>query len=257
MSDARVIDLSVEVPGRPEQVWTAVATGPGISSWFVPHQVEEREGGSVLVDFGVDFGAQSGQVVEWKPPERVVFRVGAHTYTWSVQATTDDTCTVRLVNTGFGEGPDGEAELQAMTYGWGIFFENLRMHLVHFAGQSARAVTPTRSTPGPHPAAFSRLCAVLGVRDDLGAGDRFDATAVALGGVVAQVQRGPGATTYFLLLDVPAPGTAFVSAEGVGDPAAVSTYVYLYGPAGAAAADVWTPFLGSHFPVFAMGAAAD
>ncbi len=30
------IELEVEVPGAPEDVWSAVATGPGISSWYVP-----------------------------------------------------------------------------------------------------------------------------------------------------------------------------------------------------------------------------
>lgn len=47
----RVIDLSVEVPGTPEQVWSAIATGPGISSWFIPHEVAEHEGGKVVMDF--------------------------------------------------------------------------------------------------------------------------------------------------------------------------------------------------------------
>ena len=34
----------VELDASPEQVWEAIATGPGISAWFVPHQVEERAG---------------------------------------------------------------------------------------------------------------------------------------------------------------------------------------------------------------------
>jgi hypothetical protein len=37
-------------------VWEAIATGPGITSWFVPHQVEERQGGIVRMDFGPGFG---------------------------------------------------------------------------------------------------------------------------------------------------------------------------------------------------------
>ena len=40
--DRRAIELEVEVPGTPEEVWRAIATGPGISSWYVPHTVEER-----------------------------------------------------------------------------------------------------------------------------------------------------------------------------------------------------------------------
>ena len=36
----REISFEVEVPGTPEQVWDAIATGPGISAWFVPAEIE-------------------------------------------------------------------------------------------------------------------------------------------------------------------------------------------------------------------------
>ena len=36
MNDERTIELSVDVPGTPEEVWDAIATGPGITSWFIP-----------------------------------------------------------------------------------------------------------------------------------------------------------------------------------------------------------------------------
>ena len=35
-SGHRSVQAEVEVPGTPEEVWQAIATGPGISSWFVP-----------------------------------------------------------------------------------------------------------------------------------------------------------------------------------------------------------------------------
>ena len=31
---ARLVDVQIEVPGTPEQVWEAIATGPGIACWF-------------------------------------------------------------------------------------------------------------------------------------------------------------------------------------------------------------------------------
>ena len=31
----RSVQIEIEVPGTPEEVWQAIATGPGISSWFV------------------------------------------------------------------------------------------------------------------------------------------------------------------------------------------------------------------------------
>ena len=43
-SGRRSIEVEVEVPGTPEEVWQAIATGPGISSWFVPAEFEERDG---------------------------------------------------------------------------------------------------------------------------------------------------------------------------------------------------------------------
>ena len=46
--------VEFEVAGTPEEVWQAIATGPGISSWFVPTEIEERDGKPVAVK--VNFG---------------------------------------------------------------------------------------------------------------------------------------------------------------------------------------------------------
>jgi uncharacterized protein YndB with AHSA1/START domain len=40
--EPRTIELEVEVPGTPEQVWEAIATGQGIAAWFVPAAGTER-----------------------------------------------------------------------------------------------------------------------------------------------------------------------------------------------------------------------
>jgi len=44
----RSIQVEVEVPGTPEEVWRAIGTGAGISSWFVPSEMEERLGGELV-----------------------------------------------------------------------------------------------------------------------------------------------------------------------------------------------------------------
>src|SRR5262245_22321095 len=41
----RSIQVEVEVPGTPEDVWAAIATGPGITAWFVPTEMEPGPGG--------------------------------------------------------------------------------------------------------------------------------------------------------------------------------------------------------------------
>ena len=35
----RSVQVEAEVPGSPGEVWQAIASGPGISSWFVPTEV--------------------------------------------------------------------------------------------------------------------------------------------------------------------------------------------------------------------------
>ncbi|MEZ5090893.1 MAG: hypothetical protein R2719_15015 [Micropruina sp.] len=50
--EGRAIELEVTVAGTPEQVWEAIATGPGITAWFVPTTVEGEPGGVITQDFG-------------------------------------------------------------------------------------------------------------------------------------------------------------------------------------------------------------
>src|SRR4029078_11001004 len=57
-SGRRSVQVEVEVPGTPEEVWQAIATGPGISSWFVPAGFGERGGkplaGKVTIGSGIE-----------------------------------------------------------------------------------------------------------------------------------------------------------------------------------------------------------
>jgi uncharacterized protein YndB with AHSA1/START domain len=235
-------------------VWEAIATGPGITSWFVPHHVEEHQGGTVRMDFGPGFGEALARVAAWEPPHRVVFTgegERALAYEWLVEARDGGTCLVRLVNSGFGPGEDWDADYDGMSSGWRIFLQNLRLHLTHFPGQPARAIIPTRVVGGPYDAAFAKLCAELGLPADLRAGQRFATSGPgvpASTGTVHSVQDFGAARTCFLLLEQPAPGTAFLTAEGTGDMVAISFYLYLYGPDAPALPDQWTPFLAARFP---------
>lgn len=248
---ARIIELSVEVPGTPEEVWAAIATGPGITSWFVPYEVDEHEGGRVRMDFGGGF-VDGASVTAWEPLRRVVFTGDgerALTFEWRVEERAGGTCVVRLVNSGFGPGEDWDAEFHGMSEGWRLFLENLRLHLTHFGGQQARAVIPSTMVPGPLGSAFEQVCVALGVPADLTAGDRFETSGAdvpQLRGRVESVTATAGARAYFLVLDAPVPGTAFLAAEGTGDMVALSLWLYLYGPDAPGLSNVWSPFLAAH-----------
>lgn len=254
----RVIDLSVEVPGTPEEVWEAVATGPGITSWFIPHELEEREGGEIAMDFG-SFGVEKATVTAWEPPHRAVFAGGPEgrvlAYEWTVEARDGGSCVVRLVNSGFGPGEDWDADYDGMSLGWRLFLANLRLHRTHFAGRRARSIVPMGMTPGPHDTAWQQVCASLGVPVGLAAGDAFATSAPgapALTGRVDEVLAVPGRlTAYVVVTQEPAPGTGILAVEGAGEQVMVSFYQYRYGPDAAPPAHVdddWTPWFAAHHP---------
>jgi uncharacterized protein YndB with AHSA1/START domain len=62
----RSVELEFELPGTPEAVWQALATGPGISSWFVPTDIEERDGKPVAVNY--HFGPGMGNSLRGDGP---------------------------------------------------------------------------------------------------------------------------------------------------------------------------------------------
>lgn len=244
----RVIDLSVQVPGTPEEVWDAIATGPGITSWFVPHEVAGGAGSRVRMDFGDGF-VEGASVTSWEPPYRLVLQGDgerALAFEWLVEARDGASCIVRLVSTGFGPGEDWDAEFHGMSEGWPLFLENLRLHLTHFHGQHARAIIPTALVAGPRDTAFEGICAALGVPSDLAAGDLLEASAPgapALSGQVATAATTTRTRAYHVVLGAPAPGTAILSAEQTGDQVAVSLWLYLYGPDASDIPDAVAPFL--------------
>jgi uncharacterized protein YndB with AHSA1/START domain len=57
-SGRRWVEMEFLVPGTPEQVWHAIATGPGMSSWFTPTKVDEHVGGAIAFDFGDETAAR-------------------------------------------------------------------------------------------------------------------------------------------------------------------------------------------------------
>ena len=249
---SRAIELEVEVPGTPEEVWEAIATGPGVTSWYVPFEVEPREDGRITLDFGT-FGRVEAVVSALDRPHRFAYR-GAReeeplAHEWIVEGRGRGTCVVRLVNSGFGEGDDWDLQYDAMGEGWQIFLQSLRLHLTHHRGERASAVVSSVLLSGPHRAAWDRFCQEMGLRSDLGPGDtvRTGAGSPALAGRVESVLRTAHATTYLLLLDQPATGTGFITVEGDGEQVAGSVYLYLYG-GDDQLGRMWPAWLAERFP---------
>jgi uncharacterized protein YndB with AHSA1/START domain len=254
----RAIDLDIEVPGTPEQVWEAVASGPGITAWFVPARVDGRVDGTVELDFGPGFGVETARITAWEPPRRFVAETAgegrpAFAMEWLVEARGGGTCVVRLINSGFGSGADWDAEYDATEAGWRLFLYNLRLYLTHFPGQRCSSVLVNGHADGPVDRAFADLAAALGLPTEAREGERVAATASGappLAGVVERVA--PNMLT--LLLERPARGIAFVVSEPAGGGSAhASVYTYLFGDGAAEATardePAWRAWMQRHFPM--------
>jgi uncharacterized protein YndB with AHSA1/START domain len=242
MNDQREIRLEVEVPGTPEQVWDAVATGPGITSWFVPSEVAEHEGGAVSMDFGTG-AAAAGVVSAWEPPHRFAYRApedqGSLAFEWLIEARSGGTCVVRLVNSGFGAGAEWDAEYDGMDAGWRLFLHNLLLYLTHFAGQPCTAVLVSGAHPEPREPAWEDYAAALGIAG-AAEGDHVETPLVA--GTVARREG----TMLTLLLDQP--GYCFFAAEGSGEQAFLSAWFYLFGDVAADTTATWRAWMEERYP---------
>jgi uncharacterized protein YndB with AHSA1/START domain len=163
----RSVQVEVEVPGTPEEVWRAIATGPGVSSWFVPTEVDERAG-TMSLDFGP--GMQSvAKMTAWDPPRRFAAESswGPDSPTvateWTVEARAGGTCIVRVVHSLFADTDDWDGQLEGTESGWPGFFRILRIYLTHFRGQPCSTIRLMAVTPGTPPQAWETLVSSLGL----------------------------------------------------------------------------------------------
>ena len=138
-SGRRSVEVETEVPGTPEEVWRAIASGPGISAWFVPTKLEEREGGAIVLDFGP--GMESQAVIKvWDPPRRFVAEgemgPGSPTVAdeWTVEAKSGGTCRVRVVHSWFASTDDWDNQFEGVEKGWPAFFRILKIYLAQDVG---------------------------------------------------------------------------------------------------------------------------
>jgi uncharacterized protein YndB with AHSA1/START domain len=171
------IEFSVEVPGTPDQVWAALATAPGISSWFVPTDLEEREGGTIVTHMGET--SVPATVTGWDPPRRFAYvepewaslvghpeaGVTPLASEYLIEAQSGGTCVVRVVTSAFGTGADWEREfLDDMETYWVPYFRNqLRMYLSRFPGQRATSMEVDVDLPGTTESVGDALVKALGV----------------------------------------------------------------------------------------------
>jgi len=260
-SGRRSVAVETEVPGTPEEVWQAIATGPGLSSWFVPTEFQERDG--VPVTLTMHFGPgmdDVARVTAWDPPRRYSAEsdgLGPKAPTlgteWIVEARSGGACLVRVVQSLFTDTDEWDNQLESMEGGWSTFFRILNLYLRHFRGQRATTFRVMSVIEGSPSQAWNTLTGPL---DVAGAtpGQRLTTSGEPrLSGFVEP--RGPGVPEHTLLLriDEPAPGIVSVFSHTDGKKVYVGMDFLLYGDDASAAAarvePVWQAWIDERFPV--------
>ena len=169
------VHLDVTVDATGQQVWDAIATGPGISSWFIGRT--DVDGSTVRTSFG-DGWIPAGTVTTSDPPHHFAHRSDTApdgrfiAYEYLIEARDHSSTVLRTVTSGFLPGDDWSDEYEAMRLGTELFVATLTQYLHHFPGRTATPITAFGPPITDWPAAWVTLHDALGFGAAPSPGDR-------------------------------------------------------------------------------------
>jgi uncharacterized protein YndB with AHSA1/START domain len=170
----------ITLQATPEQVWEAIATGPGIDAWFMGrNEIEPREGGRTAMTIGPS--TEEGTVTAWDPLRRFAYQGGYPesgtfmAFEWLIEGRDDGTCVLRLVQSGV-LGDDWESEYDALDKGWDMYLHQLAQYLAWFRGRAAAPVLAVVPDGGAFEQILPRLYDGLGLDGPASEGDKVRLT---------------------------------------------------------------------------------
>ncbi|GII51922.1 hypothetical protein Pth03_03110 [Planotetraspora thailandica] len=165
----------VELDATPEQVWEAIATGPGIDAWFMGrNEVEPREGGTIRMTVAGE--TSESTVTAWEPMKRLAHSSatgddGAFmAFEYLIEARDGGSTVLRLVQSGVLSG-DWETEYDALTEGWDIYLHSIGQYLTHFRGRHATVVMAFKPQAAGRDHAWAVIKERLGLGAEVAVGD--------------------------------------------------------------------------------------
>lgn len=236
VSGRRYVEVEVEVAGTPEQVWEAIATGSGVSSWFVPCEIDGREGGRIACRFGPGMDSLA-TIVEWEPPRHFTAESGdlgpdapKMISEWTVESLEPGRCSVRVMHALETASDAWDGHLAGAEAGWPGFFRVLRLYLAHFRGEPCTTAQILGFAAPPESEAWESFAEAL---DLSGAtvGERRETRSGAprLGGEVEHVAPSGGSGNLLLRIDDPCPGVLTLASFTMGEQVCLMANFYLYG----------------------------
>lgn len=171
MSEGRRLEKEVVLSATPEEVWEAIATGPGITAWFGLMPIEPR------------VGAESpfGSVTAWEPRRRFAAR-GAEAedgsteaFEFLIEAREGGGTVLRFVHSGF-HGDNWETEYEFASRGWAMYFHTLDQYLTYFPSRAATFIEAEGPQASAQEKAWTVLLRGLGLTGNVKPGDQVRLT---------------------------------------------------------------------------------
>jgi uncharacterized protein YndB with AHSA1/START domain len=166
----------IDLPATPEQVWAAIATGPGVDSWFMGRtEVEPGEGGRTR--FAMAGHVEEATVTAWEPGKRFAYRSEPGpdgtfmAFEYLIEGRDRGATVLRLVQSGI-LGDNWETEYEAMRSGWDMYLETLVAYLTHFADRTGTPVTAFRPGAGDPEQVWTAVAAAFGLTGPVAEGER-------------------------------------------------------------------------------------
>jgi uncharacterized protein YndB with AHSA1/START domain len=174
----------IALDATPEEVWEAIATGPGVDSWVMGrNEIDPHVGGKTRMTLGGQ--TEESTVTTWKPGGHLAYRTPENAdgtfmaFEYLIEGREGGGTVVRLVHSGF-LGDDWETEYEAMNEGWDMYLHKLAQYLTYFRGRRARVVSAFRPQASPPERVWEVLTEKLGLSGTVNEGDRAHLTAEGL-----------------------------------------------------------------------------
>ncbi|HKA09114.1 MAG TPA: SRPBCC domain-containing protein [Candidatus Dormibacteraeota bacterium] len=157
----------ITVDATPDEVWAAIASGPGVDSWFMGRtEIDSDARTSVFNMFG---DVAKSAITEWEPGKRYATREEPNpdgtfmAFEWLIEARDGGGAVIRGVHSGL-LGDDWEAEYNGLSVGDHAYMTKLAVYLAHFAPRTA---TSSIFLPGPVTAdSWAQMTAAVGAGAD-------------------------------------------------------------------------------------------
>lgn len=147
----RTIRDEMRIAAPPELVYRAWADPEHVTGWFVGRMVGRMEAGENVTWYWDDSGpGMSQRVLVADPPHRLVTAMDLPQGVSYLEVTIEQDgghSVVRLVQSGFGEGPEWDDQYEGMLSGWMIALAILKLFAERYVGRKRREIVVLADAP--------------------------------------------------------------------------------------------------------------